>query len=138
MGERSLTHVLNEGGKTLVTIYRQFDGCPTGMGASIKEALGEREIVNGIPAGSDKSKIVNGMEEAAALLVMALKAENLSGNIYLYPPDSSDCWEEYTYTIRPNSGNQIWLKVEGSSVLYDGPLSDFDPEQTEKGEYDEA
>lgn len=74
MGTRSLLHIKDEG-KTLVTLYRQYDGYPTGMGKDIKDALakGKARLTNGY-SGSDKNpEVFNGMGCLAAYLVVELK-----------------------------------------------------------------
>ncbi len=130
MGTRSLTHIKDEDGKTLVTIYRQFDGYPIGMGADIKKALGDKTLVNGY---TDPATQTNGMGCAAAMLIAAIK--DGCGNVYIRKPDSSDCWEEYIYTLSQTAGMKIALKLEGGEkTLFDGLLSDFDPEAVEAAE----
>ena len=134
MGTRSLTHV-KQAGATLVTIYRQFDGYPTGHGMDIMKALGDRTLVNGLSMNA--TKCVNGMGCAAATLIAYLKTDGLTtleaGGFYIEAPDSEDCGEEYVYTIDGDTFNAekgMTLKVEsvyGEKVLYDGPLSEFDP-----------
>ncbi len=107
MGTRSLTHI-HDGylsAPVLTTIYRQFDGYPDGLGKELSEFLSPIEIVNGI---SDRSKpIANGMGCLAAQIIKHLKEE--VGNVYLYPPGSKDCGEEFTYRIYLHKG-EIWIK----------------------------
>ncbi len=130
MGTRSLTHIKNEDGETLVTIYRQCDGYPTGMGADIKATLGDKTLVNGY---SDPETQTNGMGCAAAMLIAAIK--DGCGNVYIIKPDSADCWEEYVYTLSQAAGMKIALKLEsGKKTLFDGLLSDFNPEAVEAAE----
>jgi hypothetical protein len=102
MGTRSLTHVKSATGKTLLTIYRQYDGYPSGMGADIAEFIKAGTLVNGLGLDDDKLYF-NGMECFAAALVAALKEG--PGNIYIYPLNSRDCWEEYTYEVKPIAGS---------------------------------
>lgn len=155
MGTRSLTHI-KEDGKTLVTLYRQFDGYPTGMGKDIKAALndGNARLTNGFGGDDAIPAVFNGMGCLAAGLIKGLK-EGI-GNVYIYPADSDDCGEEYTYTVyyRAGAGDSepfskptgvICLKVvlvgwkdggEPNRVMYDGPLSEFDPEKVEAADRD--
>jgi hypothetical protein len=96
MGTRSLTHIYNNDGALLLTMYRQFDGYPEGMGLDLAKFISQFTIVNGI--GSDQEgKIANGMGCLAAQLIAELK--DCVGNVYIYPPNSKDCWEEFTYHI---------------------------------------
>jgi len=94
MGTRSLTHII-EDDKTLATIYRQYDGYLSGHGQDLAEFLQSMKIVNGF--SSDQRDIANGMGCLSAQIISHLKQG--VGNIYLYPPNSKDCWEEYTYHV---------------------------------------
>jgi len=144
MGTRSLTHVKNSDGDTLVTIYRQMDGYPSGMGQDLADFLGKATVVNGIGSNQKNPEFFNGMSCMAAWLVAALKVNSGIGGIYLYPSDSTDCGEEYIYTLTlGGEGNigfseerKLMLKCEciyeGGQVLYDGPISEFNGEQVEK------
>ncbi len=131
MGTRSLT-VVQEDGADLVTIYRQFDGYPSGMGKDLLDILKGMEILNGFN-GQKAGEAANGMGCLAAQLVQALKASAGLGGIYIYPAGSNDCGEDYRYTISLNDGGALVMKVEDSDgpVLYDGLVDDFDPEKAE-------
>ena len=126
MGTRSITHI-REAGKDspiLTTIYRQFDGYPSGMGKDIKDALGGRSGVNGY---SDPERQTNGMGCAAALLLAVIKTD--CGNVYIKPAGASGLWEDYIYTLWAE-GPSIHLEcapAHGDTPLYSGPLSEFDP-----------
>lgn len=103
MGTRSLTHVLNKERKTILTMYKQHDGCPNGMGSELLQFLKSSILVNGIPLGKklpEGSFLSNGMECLSAQLVSHFKKG--AGGIYLYPPceiNSSDYGQEYEYVI---------------------------------------
>jgi len=102
MGTRSLTYVHDEyEDRPLVCIYRQFDGYPEEMGEDLRVFLHDRVVGNGIGANCPP-KYSNGMGELAAQLVMELKSDNPSGNIYLCPIDSEehDVGQEYVYHIK--------------------------------------
>ena len=127
MGTRSLIHVKDEDGKTLVTIYRQFDGYPTGMGADIKAVFDGKTLVNGY---SDPETQVNGMGCAAAMLIAAIK--NGCGGVYIQPPEDKGCWEAFTYTLYQSADMHLSLKVVAhEEILFDGLLADFDPEKAD-------
>lgn len=133
MGTRSLTH-FKENGKTIATIYRQYDGYPSGIGEDIKTALnaGNVEILNGYNR-QQAPQAFNGIGCLAAYLIGYLKDKKI-GNIYVYPVDSKDCGEEYTYTIYCNEG-RLLFKVEENyknSVVYDGLLLEFNGKAVEK------
>ena len=135
MGTRSLTHIYDtdwDQTRLLCTIYRQFDGYPTGMGQDLKDFLTPFNVVNGLRLADD-SKTANGAGCLTAQLIAAFKTE--PGNVYIYPPGSTDCGEEYVYSIYAKAGEPVRIKVEDTyqsgHVLYDGPVSDFDPEKAE-------
>lgn len=137
MGTRSLTHIL-DGGKTITTIYRQFDGYPSGMGAEIKKILGKTKLTNGYGGNQKLPTTANGMGCLAAYFIGKLKQGKI-GNVYIYPARSTDCGEEYVYTIFDRDG-VVWLscrtaswreygtkKLHRSRMLAQCPLADFDP-----------
>ena len=132
MGTRALIHVKDdEGENTLVTIYSQYDGYPTGLGADIKRVLGERTLVNGYNSPDTQC---NGMGCAAAMLIAELKAG--CGGVYIYKPDSADVWEEYVYTLSPFArfGGFRLVVQNPKNVIYDGPLGLFFPDFVEEAE----
>ena len=119
----------------VLTIYKHYDGYLDGLGRDIKDILGGRKVVNGI--GSDQN-VVNGMHNAAAILVAGLKKDMEAGDVYLHAPNAKEKGD-YTYTLNAVDG-EITLVAEDfdGAVLYDGPLSGFDPdmENDETLEYD--
>lgn len=134
MGTRTLVHI-KDGKKTIATIYRQYDGYPTGMGDDIKEALnfGNVTILNGFNGQTIPSHF-NGMGCLAAFLIGELKQKKI-GNVYIFPANSKDVGEEFTYTLSESNG-KIKLKVvensyEGDKIIFNGLLKDFDGETVE-------
>ena len=103
MGTRSLTRVIethtNRNNKVvkekLMTIYRQYDGYPSGMGMDLANFLESGKVVNGI--GADSDRVFNGAGCLTAQLIAELK--DGPGNIYVYPINAKDCGEEYEYHI---------------------------------------
>ena len=108
MGTRSLTHVKDKKGKTIVTIYCQFDGYPEGMGQDLLNFIKGGQVVNGFGMGAEFGQVFNGIEDFAAQLVTHLKGDQV-GNVYLYPPNSKDCWEDYVYTIKPDKSGKLQI-----------------------------
>lgn len=106
MGTRSLVRVFDgEDDKEIVTIYRQFDGYPDGMGKDLIMFLRGLQIVNGIDIRETR-RIANGYGCLAAQLVTQLKGTAVGG-VYLYPPGTKDCGEEYEYKICGDPGPAI-------------------------------
>lgn len=110
MGTRSLTHIKDENNKTLVTIYRQYDGYPEGMGLDLANFLVDITVVNGF-GGKKTENLANGMGCLTAQLIGELK--DGVGNVYIYPVNSKDCWEEYTYNVRHHKEKGLQLNING-------------------------
>lgn len=115
MGTRSLTHFKDENNKTIVTIYRQFDGYPSGMGLDIAEFLDKITVVNGFGMKEEAGTHANGMGCLAAQFIKYIK--DGIGNVYLYPPDIKDCWEEYTYRVKWDKEKGLLMNVNGGKYV---------------------
>ena len=96
MGTRSLTFVYDEDGRTIISMYRQYDGYPSGHGKDLAEFLEPITMVNGIGI-SEARKIANGSGCLAAQLVAHFK--DGPGGIYLEPTTAVDCGQDYEYHI---------------------------------------
>jgi hypothetical protein len=131
MGTRSLTHIYSGDKESpiLVTMYRQFDGYPTGHGQDIMDFLYNKKLINGISGDTDRTKCFNGMGCLAASFIKNFKED--IGGIYIVPIGSEDHWEEYRYSIYEKD-DVIYLKVASAytdheDILYDGKLNDYVP-----------
>jgi hypothetical protein len=127
MGTRTLVHI-KDGKKTIATIYRQYDGYPSGIGEDIKKVLnnGEVSILNGYGGSSKIPAQFNGMGCLAAFLVGELKEKKI-GNVYLMATNTKDCGEEFVYTLSDKNGT-VYLKcfdVWNKKILFSGFLKDF-------------
>jgi hypothetical protein len=133
MGTRSLVHI-KEGKKTIATIYRQYDGYPTGMGDDIKEILndGMVNILNGFGLNHQVPKQFNGMGCLAAYLIGELKNKKI-GNVYIYPTNSKDVGEAFTYTISEDLGilNLKVVEKYNNKTIFKGRLTSFDGKRVE-------
>jgi len=119
------TKVAEEGeGKILVSIYKQFDGYPGGLGEELKDIAGDLEIVNGF--GVESEEQANGMGCLAAQIIKEMK-EGIGG-VYIIHPDSEDRGEEYCYNIYALDGVVFVLCVDTChpEPIYDGPLKEWD------------
>ena len=124
MGTRSLTRVIpRQKGlsyadghlhpeKSVVNIYRQYDGYPEGHGQDLAEFISEFTIVNGFSPGSQDKKVANGTGCLAAQLVEYLK-EGQVGGVYLEQcnGEPGDSWEEYIYTLYPKEGEPTFISI---------------------------
>lgn len=114
MSTRSLTHIVEAGqndNKPLLTFYRQMDGYPSGHGKELAEFLAKMKIVNGFGMGDKPGEVANGVPCLTAQVLTHFKKDSLLGGIYVYPAGSSDCGEEYVYTVTVKDG-KIRIKVE--------------------------
>jgi hypothetical protein len=102
MGTRSLTTFIetykDDSGKQkkqeIVTMYRQYDGYPTGHGLDLAQFLSKGKMVNGI--GLDDTIVFNGMGCLTAQVVAHFK--DGAGGIYLQRANKNS-WENYRYHI---------------------------------------
>lgn len=102
MGTRSLT-VFKEDGKEICVMYRQMDGYPTGHGQDLAEFLQDITMVNGISGDSPKT-IANGIGCLTAQVIAYFKNESGIGGIYICPPKTRNCWEDYIYIVTGEVG----------------------------------
>ena len=123
MGTRSLTRVIprqeglsfSEGhehvDKSVVNMYRQYDGYPEGMGLDLAEFLDDFNIVNGLTFRPMARKVANGVGCLAAQLVSHFKEG--PGQIYLesLKGEPSDHWEDYIYTLYPKEGEPTFISI---------------------------
>lgn len=126
MGTRSTTTVY-DGEKPVVTIYRQFDGYPSGHGLALQEFLIGKELVNGF-GGGDTSMQFNSAGDLAMRLVTALKDGNANeiGGFYLVPHEDAGN-QDYHYDIivgPAGSEPQVRVKCFGT-LLAEGSVSEF-------------
>ena len=136
MGTRTIVHLKDENKKTILTLYRQYDGYPTGMGNDIKKILnnGIVEIRNGFTTKDQIPRQFNGMGCLSAFLVGELKNKKI-GNVYIQTPNTKDMGEDYTYTLSLSKLGTLKLKVVenyNNKTIFDGLLSAFDGEQVEQ------
>lgn len=148
MGTRSTLHIKDDDGSHIVSVYRQMDGYPTGMGMDIKTALnnGQVELRNGFGGGDAIPKNFNGMTCLGAFIIGALKGvkadvENYTlkgatgqiGGIYLTTPDDR---QAYDYFLAPTKdGNTVNMRVEtGGREIFNGLLAEFDGQLVEENE----
>lgn len=138
MGTRSLTHLHEEGLESpiFLTIYKQFDGYPSGLGEEIAECLGKRELVNGY--NNEKTQ-VNGIGCAAALLISHLKGDDAGGVYISKTLGEHDAWHDYSYDIYVQD-DELYMQITEryrNTVLGFGRIKDFDSEKLKNEDEDE-
>ncbi len=121
MGTRATLDILDCENKVIVTVYRQYDGYPEGMGKELQDLLKDSLLTGGgIGAGQASPAYFNGMECLAPWIIGKLK-EHI-GNIYLYSA-SAACEEFFHYTVYSPNDKDIWLKLEiGGEIAQDAKL----------------
>lgn len=114
MGTRARVNVF-DGNEILVSIYRQFDGYPSGLGQEVAAFADKMRITNGI--SGDPTGTANGMGCFAAQLVKHLKEK--VGNVYIRSTDQASHGEEFSYNLREKDG-RIWIDALAGSVTFFG------------------
>jgi hypothetical protein len=134
MGTRSLTTFIqpykDKNGKQkkvkLVTMYRQYDGYPSGHGIQLADFLAGGTMVDGF-ALDEKRLEFNGMGCLAAQAIAHFKKG--VGGFYLEPVGAKDCWEEYRYEVIGNgAGQEVTLRcydVYASKWIFEGTPKEF-------------
>jgi len=110
----------------LLTIYKQFDGYPYGLGKKLQDFAKDIVIVNGY-SGDGKGQ-ANGMGCFAAQLVKELKKS--TGSIYIIPIHSQAVSEEYCYNLYEvdNHIHITCISTYEPTPIYSGKLADWDIE----------
>jgi hypothetical protein len=136
MGTRSLSTFIStwkdeKTGKVkkekIVTMYRQYDGYPTGHGNELAEFIAQGKMVNGISC-NEQGLVFNGMGCLAAQVVAHFK--DGAGGFYLHRGGTTNCGEEYRYEIIDNEETreltfkciEVWGK---GKTLYEGSVQGF-------------
>jgi hypothetical protein len=108
MGTRSLTVFMDNSGKEIAVLYRQYDGYPSGHGIELAEFLKDFTVVNGMGI-TDNRKIANGMDCLACQIIARFKTE--PGGFYLYPAGSRNCGEEFIYILSVETDKGLRIKM---------------------------
>jgi hypothetical protein len=128
MGTRSLIDFI-DAGKVITTVYRQFDGYPTGRGQELADFLKPLTMVNGI---RDSHNVANGMGCLAAQWIAHEK--DGAGGVYIHAPGTRDVWEDFVYTVEGSVDDGITMTCRykhGDKELFRGRPADFDGERVE-------
>ena len=128
MGTRCITTIIDgQWGKLerLMTMYRQFDGYPSGHGKELFDFLSQFTIVNGMGI-NEKRKIANGAGCLAAQVVEHFKRESGPGGIYMTKPRVTlDC-EGFGYEVTVTEALTLTVKVRSyKGTIFSGNLHEF-------------
>lgn len=139
MGTRSLT-VVQEDGKDICVMYRQYDGYPEAHGKELADFLRPIHIGNGFQEPLPGT-FANGLGCLAAQIITHFKKDSMIGGFYLHPSGTRDCGEEFTYVITAKNkkpflsihegtiaafGMPGAIKSEDMPCIWSGFASDFD------------
>jgi len=143
MGTRSITTVIEKGNwegkdwkQKLITMYRQMDGYPEGMGSDLAEFLSSGEMVNGLSLGRNNI-VFNGAGCLAAQLVAFFKEG--PGSYYMVRAGSINHGENYRYEVIIDGLGPIIMKcievgymnkqdkyVNRARTIFEGEPKDFE------------
>lgn len=128
MGTRSITTIIDhqwDKPERLMTMYRQYDGYPSGHGKELFEFLSQFTIVNGMGM-NEQRKIANGAGCLAAQMVEHFKAASGPGGIYIVKPRVTIDGEDYGYELTVTQSLMIDVKVRSyKGQVFAGNLADF-------------
>jgi hypothetical protein len=117
MGTRARVNIFDRN-QLIVSIYRQFDGYPDGLGKEIAEFAGGMAIINGI-SGQKAGEAANGMGCFAAQLIRYLKGD--IGSVYIRDTGPDSQGEEYSYNLHSRDG-KVWIDaLAGSVTMFGNP-----------------
>lgn len=148
MRTKSLTVIQELSGKEICGLYRNNNGGLTEHGAELKSFLDGFRVVNGVGVVS-REKVAFGMGCLAAQIIAHFAQE--SDCCYLCPPGTSDCNENYLYTIYHERQSRLsWpvlsIQVKAGSplpfglpgtrrdhmpIIFNGSIKDFEPAEVE-------
>ena len=128
MGTRSITTIIDaQWGKPerLMTMYRQYDGYPSGHGKELFDFLSQFTIVNGL-GFNETRKIANGAGCLAAQVVEHFKQASGPGGIYMTKPRVTLDDEDYGYEVTVTQALTIDVKVRSHrGTIFSGNLHEF-------------
>jgi hypothetical protein len=130
MGTRSITTIIDnqwaEGKpEKLCTMYRQYDGYPSGHGKELFDFLSQFTIVNGMGLNETR-KIANGAGCLAAQMIEHFKEAAGPGGIYMTATRTKLDGEDYGYEVTVTPQLTIEVVVRGySKVAFKGSLHEF-------------
>ena len=127
MGTRSITTIIdNQWGESskLMTMYRQFDGYPSGHGKELHEFLHPLRVCNGIGRNQSMGSWANGAWCLAAQMVRHFKTE--IGNIYIVEPRTKLDGEDYGYeiTVQENLDINVVVRTHRKKI-FEGNVFEF-------------
>jgi hypothetical protein len=118
MGTRAIINIRDESGESILHLYSQWDGYPSGVGKALAVFLGGIRLVNGL-TGKEHGSVANGMGCLAAQVVSHFKTE--VGSIYIVNKNTHD-GIDYTYEVFEN---RVVVRNYDSQIMFQGSWDDF-------------
>ena len=128
MSTRALIHFYDKSTdrRPFVTVYRQCDGYPEGLGKELSDLIHDAKIVNGYGGAQAIPKYFNGIGCLAAWVIGQLKGSQI-GNVYLDKAGVKDVGEEYTYRVKPEKETGTEWRIALTCDEVDARLPASDP-----------
>lgn len=129
MGTRSITTIIDnmfgEKPTKLCTMYRQYDGYPSGHGKELHAFLSTLALCNGLGGEHPEGKVwANGAGCLAAQMVAHFK--DGPGGIYMTAPRTKLDGEDYGYEVTLNPDMTLSVVVRSySRKIFEGSLEAF-------------
>ncbi len=136
MGTRSITTIIdNQFGRKakILTMYRQFDGYPSGHGKELAVFLNSMQLCNGLGGKAPEDKVwANGAGCLGAQMLKYFKEE--PGGIYVTAPRVKLEYEDYSYVVTVTEELKLHIEVRSySGKIFDGTLEEFGVFCSEEG-----
>lgn len=110
---------ISKEGQTLVTIYKHYDGYPSGLGKDILNIISNKPITNGIKGQPKLGESFNGFDCLVASFISLTKTN--VGDVYIKPENSfGELGENYLYTVQEQLDGSVGVFVDGSQGLSQG------------------
>jgi hypothetical protein len=117
MGTRAIINIHDEDRESILHLYSQWDGYPSGVGKALAVFLGGIRLVNGL-TGKESGPVANGMGCLAAQVVSHFKTE--VGSIYIVNKNTQGV--DYTYEVFED---RVIVKNYSGQIMFQGSWDDF-------------
>ena len=105
MATRATIKFINNN-EVIASIYKHWDGYPSGLGISIVNWLSDKVIISGISGQTMEEGFANGIDCLAAQFIKTFKTH--IGDLYMCPVTQK---EEYNYTISLDEKSQFVIEI---------------------------
>lgn len=129
LSTNALVHIIDSEGAVITTIYKHWDGYPSGVGNQLKEMLTEMAVNS-----CSGNRGFNDAHCLAAFVIAQLKGDRW-GDVYVYPPGTSNMGEEFIYLVSLIGGQPSMVCVlvgfgdEENRAVFVGNPANFNSDQ---------